>query len=251
MANFTPNVNLEKPLGSEHYLIPKFNANMDKIDTKFGELQNLGGIISEAIAKATPVDADTVALSDSAETGALKKLSWLNIKATLKAYFDTLYATIANLNLKAPLANPTFTGTQTLPNIVTNGIKFPATQVPSSDPNTLDDYEEGTFSPTFSADSGLITSVQVVDARYVKIGKLVHIEVAFNITDKGTATGNLYMLIPFISLDNSSLAGRILNTGEGLSIAVGSNALYAYKATGVSCINNYSYIIGGTYMSLV
>ena len=38
MANFTPNVNLEKPLGSENYLIPKFNANMDKIDTKFGEV---------------------------------------------------------------------------------------------------------------------------------------------------------------------------------------------------------------------
>lgn len=35
MANFTPNVNLEKPLGSEHYLIPKFNANMDKIDAEF------------------------------------------------------------------------------------------------------------------------------------------------------------------------------------------------------------------------
>lgn len=39
MANFTPNVNLEKPLGSEHYLIPKFNANMDKIDAEFGNKQ--------------------------------------------------------------------------------------------------------------------------------------------------------------------------------------------------------------------
>jgi len=37
------------------------------------------------------VDADTVGLIDSADSNGLKKLSWANIKATLKAYFDTLY----------------------------------------------------------------------------------------------------------------------------------------------------------------
>ena len=42
--------------------------------------------------KTTPIDADVVALVDS--TGpTTKKLSWANIKATLKTYFDTLYST--------------------------------------------------------------------------------------------------------------------------------------------------------------
>ena len=45
--------------------------------------------------KATPVDADNAVLLDSAASGIAKKLSWANIKATLKAYFDTLYAPIA------------------------------------------------------------------------------------------------------------------------------------------------------------
>lgn len=46
-------------------------------------------------AKATPVDADNAVLLDSAASGIAKKLSWANIKATLKTYFDTLYAPIA------------------------------------------------------------------------------------------------------------------------------------------------------------
>lgn len=51
----------------------------------------IGAAIDDATAKTTPVDADTVPLTDSAASNVLKKLSWANIKATLKTYFDTLY----------------------------------------------------------------------------------------------------------------------------------------------------------------
>ena len=44
-----------------------------------------------ATSKATPVDADEVPLVDSAASNVLKKLTWANLKATLKTYFDTLY----------------------------------------------------------------------------------------------------------------------------------------------------------------
>lgn len=47
-----------------------------------------------ATAKTTPVDADVMPLADSAASNVLKKVTWANIKATLKAYFDTLYAGI-------------------------------------------------------------------------------------------------------------------------------------------------------------
>lgn len=53
-----------------------------------------GAVIASATAKTTPVDADLVGLSDSAAATVLKKLSWANIKATLKTYFDTLYVAI-------------------------------------------------------------------------------------------------------------------------------------------------------------
>lgn len=60
----------------------------------------VGTLVSGATSKATPVDADSVGLSDSAAAGVLKKLTWANIKATLKTYFDTLYQAVL-----------TFTGT--------------------------------------------------------------------------------------------------------------------------------------------
>lgn len=41
--------------------------------------------------KSTPVDADTLVVDDSAASNAKKKLTWANVKATLKSYFDTLY----------------------------------------------------------------------------------------------------------------------------------------------------------------
>lgn len=54
-------------------------------------------------AKTTPVDADQLPLVDSAASNVLKKLTWVNVKATLKTYFDTLY----------PAGSGTSTGTNT------------------------------------------------------------------------------------------------------------------------------------------
>ena len=50
--------------------------------------------ISALTDKATPVDADVTIIEDSAATNAKKKLTWANIKATLKTYFDTLYQAV-------------------------------------------------------------------------------------------------------------------------------------------------------------
>jgi hypothetical protein len=52
------------------------------------------------------------------------------------------------------------------------GIAFPATQSASSDPNTLDDYEEGTWTPVVSA--GAITGTSIsYSGTYTKIGRVV------------------------------------------------------------------------------
>lgn len=66
------------------------------------------------------------------------------------------------------------------------GITFPASQSASSDANTLDDYEEGTWTPTDGSGAGL-TFTQAVGS-YTKIGRLVHL-VGF-VQYPSTANGN-------------------------------------------------------------
>lgn len=79
-----------------------------------------------------------------------------------------------------PLLNGTNTwsGVQTLsaiPDLTSGGIKFPATQVPSADANTLDDYEEGTWTPavTLATPGNLSVAYTSRSGRYVKIGQMV------------------------------------------------------------------------------
>jgi hypothetical protein len=57
-----------------------------------------------------------------------------------------------------------------------SGITFPATQSASTDANTLDDYEEGTWTPTISMASGTSTGSSGVGT-YVKIGRQVTVTV--------------------------------------------------------------------------
>jgi hypothetical protein len=80
----------------------------------------LAPAIFAATAKTTPVDADTVGITDSAASNGLKKVTWANIKATLKTYFDGFYATITNLALKADdNAVVKLTGAQTVAGVKT------------------------------------------------------------------------------------------------------------------------------------
>jgi len=69
---------------------------------------NVHTFVDTLTAMTTPVDADRMIIVDNSASLA-KKITWANIKATLKSYFDTIYAT---------LASPTFTGTVTSPAIV-------------------------------------------------------------------------------------------------------------------------------------
>ena len=77
------------------------------------------------------------------------------------------------------------------------GVSFPATQVPSADANTLDDYEEGTWTPTLSFLSGSVTYTTQT-GRYVKIGKLVTVQAYIKIAAVSSPSTFILMQgIPF------------------------------------------------------
>lgn len=69
---------------------------------------DVAGEIVAASDKATPVDADLLGLVDSAALNVLKKLTWANVKVTLKTYFDTLYATVSHTQNASTILAGTF-----------------------------------------------------------------------------------------------------------------------------------------------
>ena len=86
------------------------------------------------------------------------------------------------------------------------GLTFPATQVASSDANCLDDYEEGTFTPT--PNSGTFSAAT---GRYTKIGNMVTI--FFDITI-GTGGGSQITNLPFVASGSSTVASGIYTNAQ-------------------------------------
>jgi len=66
---------------------------------------NVASVIHAATGKTTPVDADEIPLIDSAASNVLKKLTWANLKATIKSYYDTVSTTMTNKTLTSPVIN--------------------------------------------------------------------------------------------------------------------------------------------------
>jgi hypothetical protein len=93
--------------------------------------------------------------------------------------------------------------------LTASGLVMSASQSASGDANTLDDYEEGTF--TFYSENGGVSSYANQTAYYIKIGKLVFISFyseqwTCNSSVSATITG-----LPF-NVTNASAAYSTMST---------------------------------------
>ena len=111
------------------------------------------------------------------------------------------------------------------------GIAFPSAQSASSNANTLDDYEEGTWDPTVASSTGTITTISTKAGIYTKIGNKVFLQGYFNITNNGTGAGQITVTnLPFaVTTTNgivvfSGCGNEILVTGQALAVFGGSGA---------------------------
>ena len=88
-----------------------------------------------------------------------------------------------------------------------NGVTFPATQVASADANTLDDYEEGTWTPTWTGSSTNPTVTYDINrnGKYTKIGNVVYISARVGISTITSGSGNANISgLPFaVANDNA------------------------------------------------
>jgi hypothetical protein len=76
------------------------------------------------------------------------------------------------------------------------GIAFPATQSASTDVNTLDDYEEGTWTPTDQSGAGL-TLTSSGTGRYTKIGRMVQVQASFSYPTTANGSSAVIGGLPF------------------------------------------------------
>jgi hypothetical protein len=140
---------------------------------------------------------------------------------------------------------------------VVDGIGFPATQVASSDPNTLDDYEEGTWTPTITHSGGAgAASYTIQDGRYTKIGRLVVLEFSIQFT-KNTLSGGVLIIANFPFVVGGTLSQNpvlIDNLATALNnplTQVSPTDSYAFFIDGNGSTVNHTGVDINTYLSAV
>lgn len=104
------------------------------------------------------------------------------------------------------------------------GIYFAPTQVTSADANTLDDYEEGTFTPVLNRDSSSPT-VTYTDrqGRYTKVGNVVTVSISFVVSSVSSAGSG-----------NTTITGLPFSNGSTTYTAQGA---IGYNTAGVGTLS--------------
>jgi hypothetical protein len=117
----------------------------------------------------------------------------------------------------------------------TGQIVFPATQVASANANTLDDYEEGTWTPL--AGNGVTAITSVLKATYIKIGRLVTIDLDCTVNNPNPTNNHFIYGLPFpgmASTGNGGGCAGLSNGGAVIGLHVTGNTTSLYAVNPVS-----------------
>jgi hypothetical protein len=133
------------------------------------------------------------------------------------------------------------------------GIAFPATQSASSDANTLDDYEEGTWTPSVG---GTATYSAGNYGRYTKIGNVVTVQFRIGINTIGTGSGAVVSGLPFASANINSVQSGSVSYYDEIAISTTFVSLYVEnnattlqfvsKASAGTAVDNGPLIMGNS-----
>jgi hypothetical protein len=131
-------------------------------------------------------------------------------------------------------------GTNGLPPTTGIGVQFPATQVASSDANTLDDYEEGSWTPSTPTTN---LSISASNSYYTKIGRQVTCYCYITITNSSGSNINSFQLngLPFNSTGYGFVAQYYNPNGGGGT----AGDKYIEASNSFAVINNVVLIPGG------
>jgi hypothetical protein len=184
-----------------------------------------------------------------ASTGAVSNLSF--------SFADSTSGVLTERMLLTDLGNLSVTGTgkfgttvgvgAATPSTSGAGITFPATQSASTDVNTLDDYEEGTFTPTVigttTAGTGTYSANSQI-GRYTKIGNRVYFNIYLAWTAH-TGTGNMRISgLPFTSIATTNTFNAVSTWNANIALTA-LNLLTAYVNVNATTVELRQYPTGG------
>jgi len=204
---------------------------------------------------------------DTTSTAQISPVGLAEIEAYMSAYGNSATATLATT---ATTATNQSGGTVAATTISASGlisanggqIKFPATQNPSSDANTLDDYKEGSYVPTGTMSTSGTVTITGSTITYTKIGKRVFVSGFIFFNSVSSPLGDLVLsALPWASYGNSSFG--VFSGGGGASggpieayISNSANIALVKAAGGDfalfgpgDLVNNQQIYISGSYIA--
>jgi hypothetical protein len=203
------------------------------------------------VAAGTAAAPSIVSTTGTADTGeffpAADTIAW-STAGTERVRIDSAGNVTLQKNISVGAAAPTTSGT---------GITFPATQSASTDANTLDDYEEGTWTPTIiGVGGGSVTSVSGASGTYTKIGRVVNVNMS---QLQWTAKSTLTSLVALGGLPFAAGASRYIGAAGGsgsgfsftgrLGIATDASQTFMYLIAVANTDNTYAHLGDASILS--
>jgi len=143
----------------------------------------------------------------------------------LAIYNDTTTPGAATASLSIPYngTGVKLTATNGIFGAFGGGVQFPATQNASSNANTLDDYERGTWTPSVASTGGAtFTYGATTGGTYIKIGRWMYLMGVMNVATKsGGSSGDSLAIILPINAGASDVSGA--GVGYHISAATCTN----------------------------
>ena len=130
-------------------------------------------------------------------------------------------------------------------NIDSGGILFGSDTAAA---NTLNDYEEGTYTATITCASGSITLNTSFNAlRYTKVGRKVHVQGTLAVSSVSSPSGATYLNLPFTSGSDTKRSGNADNviTGYFNGSAITNGIYTIYGNIPESSSNNRLFVMPG------